>query len=59
MQEALRTLMAETRSPAPVSALDVFITKDAYAPHLVGDLRLALNALHRHFTTQRKRALAA
>lgn len=56
MQEQLRTLMAETRSPAAVSALDVFITKDAHVPHLVGDLRLALNALHRHFTQARRRA---
>lgn len=55
----LRNVMVEHRSPNAVAALDVFITKDAYEPTLVGDLRLALNALHRHFTTERKRAKAA
>jgi hypothetical protein len=52
----LRNVMVENRSPNALSAIDVFITKDAYVPSLVGDLRLALNALHRHFTMERRRA---
>ena len=56
MQEAMRNVMIEHRSPNAVSALDVFITKDVHVPHLVGDLRIALNALHRHFTQERRRA---
>ena len=49
MQHALRDLMIEVRSPAPVSALDVFVAKDVYMPELEGDLRLALNTLVKHF----------
>lgn len=59
MQSCLRTLMTELRSPNPVSALDVFVTKDVHVPHLTGDLRIALNALHRHFTMERRHAKAA
>lgn len=48
LQNCLQSIMAEARSNTPVAALDVFITRDTYAAHLVGDLRIALNALHRH-----------
>ncbi len=49
MMAVLRDLMASERSPAPVTALDVFLVKDIHTPHLVGPLRVALNALGKHF----------
>ncbi len=49
MQDALRELMIEVRSPAPVSALDVFVMRDVYMASLEGDLKLALNRLAKHF----------
>lgn len=45
----IRDVMQEQRSPAPASALEHFIVRDMYVPELVGPLREALNALHRHF----------
>lgn len=56
MQGALRDLMVEVRSPAPVSALDVFVTKDVYMAELEGDLKLALNRLAKHFFESARRA---
>lgn len=56
MQDALRDLMVEVRSPAPVSALDVFVTKDVYMAELEGDLKLALNRLAKHFFESARRA---
>jgi hypothetical protein len=49
MMSALQSLCQEQRSPAPISALDVFIVRDIHHSLMVGDLRLALNCLHRHF----------
>ena len=57
MQDAIAALCQEQRSPAPAAALDVFINRDIYLPELEGDLRLALNALTRHFLEGRKRAV--
>jgi len=58
--EVLQSVMIEIRSPAPVSALDHFAVRDVYVAELVGDLRVALNALHRHFSaTTRLRRKAA
>jgi len=54
--EALSCVMVELRSPSPVSALDNFVVRDVYVAHLVGDLRVALNALDRHFTMPSKGA---
>jgi hypothetical protein len=56
MQEVITELCIEQRSPAPASALDIFITRDTYLPHLEGDLRLALNRLARYFFEGRKEA---
>lgn len=49
MMGVLRDLMQEQRSPASLSALDVFLVKDCHEESLVGSLRVALNALGRHF----------
>jgi hypothetical protein len=56
MQEVITELCIEQRSPAPASALDIFITRDTYLPHLEGDLRLALNRLARYFFEGRQKA---
>lgn len=52
--DVLTCVMVEVRSPAPAAALDNFVVRDMYVEHLVGDLRIALNALHRHFTSPSK-----
>ena len=49
MMGVLRDLMASERSPAPLSALDVIVVRDIHEANLIGPLRLALNALGRHF----------
>lgn len=50
--KALGDLMASERSPAPMAALDVFLVKDVHEPSLIGPLRMALNALGKHFGLQ-------
>lgn len=47
MRDALQALAQELRSPAPIAALDVFVVRDIHMSELEGDLRLALNCLHR------------
>lgn len=51
LMAALQGLCQDMRSPNPIAALDNFVVKDAHVHTLVGDLRLALNCLHRHFST--------
>lgn len=47
-------------SRAPRQALRTIVEDDRPAPHLIGDLRLALNAIHHVFSsTRRKRLLTA
>lgn len=58
MMNALQALCQEHRSPAPISALDQFIVRDLHVGHMVGDLRLALNCLHRHFAHGERRRAA-
>jgi hypothetical protein len=52
----LNDLMVSLRSPAPRSALDVIVVRDVDYPEGTADLRLALNALERFFSGQRRRA---
>lgn len=59
IESTLQAVMVEMRSPAPASALDQFVVRDVYVAHLVGDLRVALNALHRHFSSAQKVRRAA
>lgn len=49
VRAAIRQVCQDQRSPGPASALDHFLIRDCHVPELVGDLRIALNALHRHF----------
>ena len=49
MLDALTDMCIELRTPAPMSALDVMVVRDVDMPEMVGDLRLALNCLARHF----------
>lgn len=49
MMAALQALCQEQRSQNPIAALDIFIVRDIHHGMMVGDLRLALNCLHRHF----------
>lgn len=56
MIEALSELCVSLRSPAPMSALDVFVVRDIYESTLEGDLRLALNRLVKTFFEAKKNA---
>lgn len=53
VQDCLRDCAVEARSPVQ-AALDVILLRDQHMPHMVGDLRLALNAIHRRFLAGRK-----
>ena len=53
--DVLRDLNVARNSPNALSALDIFVIKDKFEISLVGDLRCALNELHRHFVVGRKR----
>jgi len=46
--DCVQQASTETRSPL-ASALDVILWRGEHLPHLVGDLRIALNAIHRRF----------
>lgn len=54
MMAVLADLCQEIRSPAPKAALDVIVHRDIEMPELNGALRLALNALDRHFTQSKQ-----
>lgn len=45
----------EHRSPI-AAALDVFLVRDHHVEHMVGDLRVGLNAIHRRFLAGQRRA---
>jgi len=51
--DCIQTASTETRSPL-ASALDVFLVRGHHLNHMVGDLRIALNAVHRRFLAGRK-----
>lgn len=52
--EVLQTVSTEHRSPV-LAAFDTILARQAFVPHLVGDLRLGLNAIHRVFLVGRRR----
>ncbi|GGE36254.1 hypothetical protein GCM10007276_12170 [Agaricicola taiwanensis] len=56
MREALADLQVTGRTPAPIAALDVLVVRNVEHWPLVGDLRIALNALKRHFIDGQKKA---
>lgn len=53
VQDCLRDCAVEARSPVQ-AALDVMLLRNQHMPHMVGDLRLALNAIHRRFLGSRR-----
>ena len=53
VQDCLRDCAVEARSPIQ-AALDVMLIRQHHLDHMVGDLRLALNAIHRRFLAARK-----
>ena len=53
VQDCLRDCAVEARSPVQ-AALDVMLLRNQHMPHMVGDLRLALNAIHRRFLGGRR-----
>lgn len=59
MHSMLKELQISMRSPAPRAALDVIVVRDMDFPEGVGDLRIALNALDRHFAGEKQAMRAA
>lgn len=53
--DCIQQASTEARSPL-AAALDVFLFRDEYVAHMVGDLRLALNAIHRRFLSAERKA---
>jgi len=53
VQDCLRDCAVEARSPIQ-AALDVMLIRQHHLDHMVGDLRLGLNAIHRRFLAARK-----
>lgn len=58
MQAALEEVCQETRSQLPRKALDMIVLRDIEVPHFDGELRTALNRLHRHFFERRSKKAA-
>ena len=53
--DCIQTASTENRAPL-MSALDVFLVRGYHLQHMVGDLRIALNAVHRRFLAGQRRA---
>lgn len=53
--DCVQSASTEHRSPL-MAALDVFLIRDQYVEHMAGDLRVALNAIHRRFLAGQRRA---
>jgi len=52
--DCIQTASTENRAPL-MSALDVFLVRGHHLQHMVGDLRIALNAVHRRFLAGQRR----
>lgn len=52
--DCVQTASTENRAPL-MSALDVFLVRGHHLQHMVGDLRIALNAVHRRFLAGQRR----
>lgn len=56
VNQVLDELTIAHRSPAPRAALDAIVVRDVDVHELTGDLRVALNAIDRHFSGEKRRA---
>ncbi|MFC0246420.1 hypothetical protein ACFOLL_04455 [Falsochrobactrum ovis] len=57
-RKAIDEAQLETRNSNLYAAVQYMIEQDQYFPHMLGDIRLACNALYRHFFTQKRRKVA-
>jgi len=57
-RKAIDEAQAETRNGNIYAAVQFMLENDQFFPHMLGDIRLACNALHRHFFTQKRRKVA-
>ena len=55
VQSCIQQAMVDQRAPL-AAALDVILNRETHVPELVGDLRLALNAIHRRFLQAAQKA---
>lgn len=53
--DCVQQASTEARSPV-AAALDMFLVRQHHLEHMVGDLRLALNAIHRRFLAAQRKA---
>lgn len=57
-RKAITDAQIELRNGNLLAAVQYMLERDAYFPHMIGDIRLACNVLHRHFFTQKRRKVA-
>ncbi|QPA25458.1 hypothetical protein IR196_05015 [Brucella anthropi] len=57
-RRVIEVAQLETRNSNLFAAVQFMLENDQYFPHMIGDIRLACNALHRHFFTQTRKKVA-
>ncbi|PQZ31188.1 hypothetical protein CQZ93_04015 [Ochrobactrum vermis] len=57
-RRAIEEAQLETRNANLLAAVQFMLEGDQYFPHMLGDIRLVCNALHRHFFTHKRRKVA-
>ncbi|MGX5708251.1 hypothetical protein [Brucella lupini] len=57
-RRAIEEAQLEARNSNIFAAVQFMLENDQYLPHMIGDIRLACNALHRHFFTQTRKKVA-
>ena len=57
-RKAIEEAQLETRNANLFAAVQFMLEEDQYFPHMIGDIRIACNALYRHFFTQKRKKAA-
>lgn len=57
-RKAIEDAQIETRNGNLFGAVQLMLEQDQFFSHMIGDIRLVCNALHRHFFTQKRRKAA-
>lgn len=57
-RRAIEEAQLETRTSNLFAAVQFLLEDDQYFPHMIGDIRLVCNALHRHFFTHKRKKVA-
>ncbi|PQA71721.1 hypothetical protein C3731_20590 [Brucella oryzae] len=57
-RDAIDLAQQELRTGNLYAAVQFMLENDQFFPHMLGDIRLVCNALHRHFFTQKRKKVA-